>query len=370
MPEFNIINYKKPQGTYKMSVKEQNKTDKIISRVTTVIAAVVFVVLLIWGGKTVLNYSRYEDTNDAQIDEYINPITARVNGYVKAVRYVENQEVKKGDTLVVIDNGDYAVQQDEAAASLLNARAQVAVLESNVQTANTTAAAGKSKIAAAKAKLWKQQAEYDRYKKLFDVESATRQQLETTQSNLEVAQAEYQAVKEDYAAALSKANDVKAQSEVLNSEIARRKAVLKRNDLNASYTVILAPYNGKMGRRTIQPGQLIQSGQTIAYIVDRDAGKWVIANFKETQIGKMHVGEPVAVKVDAFPDTAFQGKIESLSAATGARFSLLPPDNSTGNFVKIAQRIPVRIRLEGSGLQSLNAGMSVTVQVRKASRND
>lgn len=353
-----------------MSAKEQNKTDKIISRVTTIIAAVVFVVLLIWGGGTVVNYLRYEDTNDAQIDEYINPITARVNGYVKAVRYVENQEVKKGDTLLVIDNGDYTVQQDEAAASLLNARAQVAVLESNVQTANTTASAGKSKIAAAKAKLWKQQAEYDRYKKLFDVESATRQQLETTQSNLEVAQAEYQAVKEDYAASLSKANDVKAQTEVLNSEIERRKAVLKRNDLNASYTIILAPYNGKMGRRTIQPGQLIQSGQTIAYIVDRDAGKWVIANFKETQIGKMYVGEQVAVKVDAFPDTAFQGKIESLSAATGARFSLLPPDNSTGNFVKIAQRIPVRIRLEGSGLQTLNAGMSVTVQVRKTRHND
>jgi len=355
-----------------MSTKQQNKTDRIISRVTTMIAAIVLVVLLFWGTRTVFTYLRYEDTNDAQVEEYINPVTSRVNGYIKSVRYVENQDVKKGDTLLVIDDSDYTVQQDEALASLSNAKAQVSVLQSNIQTAGTTAGASKAKIAAAKAKLWKQQAEYDRYKKLFDAESATRQQLESMQSMLEVAQAEYNAAQEDYAAALSKTNDIRAQSEVLVSEIQRRAAVVKRNDLNTSYTVIVAPYNGKMGRRTIQPGQLVQSGQTIAYIVDRDAGKWVIANFKETQIGKMYIGEPVDIEVDAFPGKEFSGKIESLSAATGSRFSLLPPDNATGNFVKIAQRIPVRIRLEGAmaSLSNLNAGMSVTVHVKKNTTHD
>lgn len=350
-----------------MSTQKQHKTDRVISGITTIIAAILFVVLLFWGGRTVLTYLRYEDTNDAQIDEYINPVTARVNGYIKSVRYVENQEVKKGDTLVVIDDSDYTVQQDEAEAALANAKAQVSVLQSNIQTAGTTAGASKAKIAAAKARLWKQQAEYNRYKKLYELESATRQQLETMQSMLEVAQAEFNAAQEDYAAALSKTNDIKSQSQVLSSEIQRREAVVKRNNLNTSYTVIVAPYHGKMGRRTIQPGQLIQSGQTIAYIVDRDAGKWVTANFKETQIGKMYVGEAVSVAVDAFPGQEFSGKIESLSAATGSRFSLLPPDNATGNFVKIAQRIPVRIRLEGTiaSLKSLNAGMSATVQIRK-----
>lgn len=350
-----------------MNTQTQNKTDKRISVVTTVIAAIVMVVLLGWGGKTVFSYLRFEETNDAQVEEYINPVTARVSGYIKSVRYIENQEVKKGDTLVVIDDSDYTVQQEEAAASLSNAKAQVSVLQSNVHTATTLASASKSKIAAAKAKLWKQQADYDRYKKLFEAESATRQQLESMQSMLEVAQAEYNAAQEDYAAAISKTNDIKVQSEVLVSEIQRRDAVLKRNHLNTSYTVILAPYNGKMGRRTIQPGQLVQSGQTIAYIVDKDAGKWVIANFKETQIGKMYAGEPVTIEVDAFPGQSFEGKIESLSAATGSRFSLLPPDNATGNFVKIAQRIPVRIRLEGAdaSLIKLNAGMSATVQIKK-----
>ena len=189
---------------------------------------------------------------------------------------------------------------------------------------------------------------------------------------MQVAQAEYQAAKEDHVTAISRTNDIKAQNDVLLSEIKRREAVVKRNNLNTSYTVILAPYDGKMGRRTIHAGQLVQNGQTIAYLVDRSAGKWVVANFKETQIAKMHVGEAVNVEVDAFPNQTFEGKIESLSGATGSRFSLLPPDNSTGNFVKIAQRIPVRILLNKSDkdLGLLTAGMSVIVKVKRVNQHE
>ena len=352
-----------------MNTQTQNKADKIISRITTIIALIVLAVLLVWGVKTLLGYLRYEETNDAQVDEYINPVTARVSGYIKSVRFEENEEVKKGDTLVLIDDDDYTVQQDEASASLMNAKAQVSVQQSNIKTAQSAASVAQAKIAAAKAKLWKAETDYNRYKKLFDAESATRQQLETIESILQVAQAEYQAAKEDYVTAISKTNDIRAQSDVLESEIKRRAAVVKRNNLNTSYTVIVAPYDGKMGRRTIQAGQLVQSGQTLAYIVDRSAGKWVVANFKETQIAKMHVGEKVTVEVDAFPDVLFSGEVESLSGATGSRFSLLPPDNSTGNFVKIAQRIPVRIKLvdNGKDFGLLSAGMSASVKVN---RND
>lgn len=355
-----------------MSTHIQSKSDKIISKVTTVIAVVVLVVLSIWAGKTLFGYLKYEETNDAQIDEYINPVAARVSGYIKEVRFEENQEVRKGDTLVLIDDDDYTVQQDEASASLLNAKAQISVQQSNVRTAQSVASVANVKIVAAKAKLWKALTEYKRYKKLFDAESATRQQLETIESVWQVAEAEYQAAKEDYVTAISKTNDIKAQSHVLLSEIKRREAVVKRNTLNTSYTVIVAPYNGKMGRRTIQAGQLVQNGQTLAYLVDRSAGKWVVANFKETQIAKMHVGETVNVEVDAFPNQIFAGKIESLSGATGSRFSLLPPDNSTGNFVKIAQRIPVRILLNKNDkdLDLLTAGMSVSVKVKREGQND
>lgn len=348
-----------------MTTKQSSSSDKIITRITSIVALLLVLALLIWGGRTLLSYYRFEETNDAQIDEYINPITSRVNGYIRYVRFEENQHVHKGDTLVIIDNSEYVAQQEEAAASLMNAKAQVIVLQSNVQTATRGAAVEKSHIGAAKAKFVKQKQEFDRYQKLYDAESATKQQLEAVQSALEVAKADYLAATDAYAASQSKTNDIKVQANVLAAEIKRREAILQRSTLNTDYTILRAPYDGKMGRRSIQPGQLVQPGQTLAFIIDHSSGKWVIANFKESQIRHMKVGKKVSILVDAYPDKTFHGKIESLSGATGSRYSLLPPDNSTGNFVKIAQRIPVRIRLVGKDLDLLNAGMNATVKVKK-----
>ncbi|TDO22866.1 HlyD family secretion protein [Pedobacter duraquae] len=351
-------------------MKQQNlhtRTDKLITIITSWIAGAVLLILLVWGGITLWNLKTYEETNDAQVQEYINPITARVGGYISAIRYEENQQVKKGDTLLIIDNREYALQQQEAEAALDNAEAQEKVLTSNIHTAEQTAAAVQEQISSAKARLWKQQQEYDRYKKLFDAESATRQQLENVETALQVARSDYQAALINYQASLSKTNDTKVQETVLQTEIKRRAAVLNRNKLDVGYTVITAPYNCQMGRRTIQTGQQIQPGQTLAYIVDQDAGKWVIANFKETQLRHMHVGDIAEISADAFPDQTFEGKIESLSPATGSSFSLLPPDNSTGNFVKIVQRIPVRIKLTDNtlALAALRTGMNANVAIRK-----
>ncbi|SKD08720.1 membrane fusion protein, multidrug efflux system [Chitinophaga ginsengisegetis] len=344
-----------------------NKTDRLISRITTIIALIVVVFLAIWGIKTLLHQWKFEETNDAQIDEYINPVVAKVTGYVQEIRYEENQEVKRGDTLIIIDNSEYAAQQQEAEASLMNAKAQVSILESNVSTTAQSSKVYQSQIAAAKAKLTHQEQEYDRYKKLYDVESATKQQLERVEAALAVARSEYNTALDAYQASLAKINDVSVQQRALEAEIKRRVAVVAKNDLNVSYTIITAPYNGKMGRRTIQRGQLVSAGQVLAYIVDWEAGKWVVANFKETQIRHMVIGETADITVDAFPGTTLTGKIESLSGATGSRFSLLPPDNATGNFVKIAQRIPVRIRVNGSPeeLKQLSAGMNVNVSIAK-----
>lgn len=344
-----------------------NKTDRLISRITTIIASIVVVCLAIWGIRTLLYQMKFEETNDAQVDEYINPVVAKVTGYIEEIRYEENQEVKKGDTLIIIDNSEYAAQQQEAEASLLNAKAQVGILESNVTTTAQSSKVYQSQIAAAKAKLTHQEQEYDRYKKLYDVESATKQQLERVEAALAVARSDYNTAIDAYQASLAKINDAKVQQSALEAEIKRRMAVVTKNDLNVSYTIITAPYDGKMGRRTIQPKQLVQAGQVMAYIVDWEAGKWVVANFKETQIRHMRVGETAKIVVDAYPGKKITGKIESLSGATGSRFSLLPPDNATGNFVKIAQRIPVRIRLDGSPeeLKLLSAGMNVNVSIAK-----
>lgn len=351
-----------------MSTADQtNKTDKIITRVTAWIAALIFVALLIWGGITLWNLYLYEETNDAQVQEYINPITSRVSGYIREIHYEENQDVKKGDTLIMIDNSEYQLQQQEAEAALANARAQLQALGSNIQTTAEASRGTQSQIAAAKARLWRQQQEYARYKRLYEAESATRQQLENVQTALQVAQSDYQSAVANYQTSVSKINDTRVQRAVLQAEIKRREAVLNRNKLDVGYTIIRAPYNGKMGRRTVQNGQLIQAGQTLAYIVDHEAGKWVIANFKETQVKSMRVGDTAKIETDAFPDQQFSGTIISVSPATGSSFSLLPPDNSTGNFVKIVQRIPVRIRLTDAPatIAQLRAGMNANVAIRK-----
>ena len=342
-------------------------TDQLITRITAWIAGVIAIALAIWGVIALYGFSRYEETNDAQVEEYINPVTSRVTGFIREIRYEENQDVKKGDTLLVIDNSEYKLQQEEAEAALSNAKAQINVMESNVLTTSKVSQASESQIASAKAKLLKQQQDYDRYNQLFKVESATKQQLENSKAALDVATSEYHAAVENYGAALSKVNDIKAQKGVYLAEIKRREALLNRNKLDVGYTVILAPYNGKMGRRTIQQGQLIQAGQTLAYIVDQVAGKWIVANFKETQIAHMKVNESAEITADAFPGRTFKGTIVSLSPATGARFSLLPPDNSTGNFVKIVQRIPVKIKLTESKeiLDQLRAGMNTNVSVKR-----
>lgn len=344
-----------------------NNSDKLITKVTAWVAGIILIGLSIWGLTTVWELWKYEVTEDAQIEEYINPVTSRVGGYIREIRYEENQPVKRGDTLLIIDNREYQLEQEEAEAALLNAKAQIGVLQSSVQTTSKNAAVNEGRIAAAKAKLWHQEQEFARYEKLLQVEAVTQQQFENVKTALEVAKAEYKSVQDTYQASLSKVNDIEVQREVALAEIKRREAVVDRSRLDVSYTVITAPYDGKMGRKTIQNGQMIQAGQTLAYIVDQREGKWVIANFKETQIRHMHTGQLVDIEADALPGEHFNGRIVSLSPATGSRFSLLPPDNSTGNFVKITQRIPVRILLTDakSKIDYLRAGMNAIVVVKK-----
>ena len=343
------------------------QTDHLITKITGWIATVIAIALAVWGVIFLYQLYNYEETNDAQVEEYINPITSRVSGFIREIRYEENQDVKKGDTLLIIDNSEYKLQQEESEAALANAQAQINVMESNVVTTSKISVASQSQIAAAKAKLLQRQQDYNRYAQLFKVESATRQQLENSKAALDVATSDYSSALENYEASLSKVNDIKSQKGVYDAEIKRRQALLNRNKLDVGYTVIRAPYNGKMGRRNIQEGQLIQAGQALAFIVDQEAGKWVIANFKETQLAHMHINGEVEITTDAYPDKKFKGRILSLSPATGARFSLLPPDNSTGNFVKIVQRIPVKIKLTESAatLEPLRAGMNANVKIAK-----
>ncbi len=348
-------------------LRTYEKVDHAAVKVTYFVALGILVILLVWGGYSFVNFWRYEYTNDAQVKEYINPILSRASGYVQEIRYTDHQNIHKGDTLLILDIDEAKVQLQQAKAALATAEAQLKVLQSNVKTASTSATVDQAKITAAEAQLWQQQKEFERYQKLLENEAVTQQQFEAVQTRLEVAKSNYEAVKNAFGVSVNKTKDVNAQIAVAEADIEQRKAALDRIMLDLKYAVITAPSDGYMGTKAIQEGQFIQKGQTIGFMVDKKQGKWIVANFEETQIAKMHEGQVAKITIDAYPDEVFHGVIESVSPATGSQFSLLPPDNATGNFVKITQRFPIKIRFseDASALDRLRAGMNAEVSVTK-----
>ncbi|MGZ3849265.1 MAG: HlyD family secretion protein [Flavisolibacter sp.] len=342
-------------------------TDRIITRITGWMAGLALIALSAWGIQTLWDLHLFEQTNDAQVQEYVNPVISRAGGFIVSVHFEENQYVKKGDTLLLIDPRESEIQQEQTEASIKKTEAQLEVLRSNIKTLQETAQAAKAQIATTVAKVWKQKLEYDRYNKLYQVESATRQKLEDIKATLDVYASEQQSAQDNYEADLSKIRDKEAEIGVEKAELARLNALLDRHKLDVSYTVITAPYNGRIGKRTIEVGQMINVGEVLAFIVDDETDKWVVANFKETQVANIHIGDSAQFTADAFPDKVFKGTVISFSPATGSSFSLLPPDNSTGNYVKIVQRVPVRIRVAGKRpeIEALKVGMNVNVSIAK-----
>lgn len=351
-----------------MDIKTRIKiTDRVITRVTRYIASLIVIVGCIWGIHTLWIYWRYEQTNDAQVQEYINPIIARVGGYLTEVRFEENQMVAKGDTLLLVDNREYIYDQAETTANIEKQYAQIKELEARQYTLSQTAAAAQSQIQGRQSKYHQQELDYNRYLKLYEVESATAQQLEEKQAQLHIDKSNWDSSIENARAAKASLADIEAQKFVLQKEISRLKQLENHKNLNVNYTVVTAPYRGRMGKRSIDLGQMITPGQVLTYIVNDETPKWIIANYKETQIRNIHEGDEVEVKVDAYPDTEFIGRVISIAPATGSSFSLLPPDNATGNFVKIVQRIPVRIQVTSpeDSEELLKAGMNVNVYISK-----
>ncbi len=345
----------------------KNKTDKIIVNLTKWLGVALFIGIIVWGVFYFSKGYRYEQTNDAQIDAYLSPVNAKVGGYINKIYFKDNQLVKKGDTLVVIELDEYGLKKDAASAELMSSHAKLPILAANEETQLKSIEVIKAQVAGAKARLNQQQKEFDRYKNLLADESTTQQKFDNVGASLAIAQSDYDQVKASLQVAESKLNDFRAQNNAVQAEIKIKETLVKRQELDIRYTVITAPFDGQIGKKTIQEGQLIQAGQTLAFLVNKAEEKWVIANFKETQIGNFKIGQAVSIEVDAFPNEKFNGTIESLSPTTGSRYSLLPPDNATGNFVKIIQRIPVRIKLTDTPekLAKLSAGMNANVDVLK-----
>ncbi|MFC6097813.1 HlyD family secretion protein [Flavobacterium qiangtangense] len=341
-------------------MKTKGKTFNIIFNVavTIIIVATLFFFL-----RYLVRSGNYEETNDAQVEAYINPISARVGGYIQKINFEEHQFVNAGDTLVKIDNREYLTKVMEAEAALEDSKAKLQILDAEIMTAKTGTSVNNDMISVAKAKYIEKQQDLKRYKNLLKEEAATLQEFEQMQSKYDVASSEFNASKNNLKTTNSKIIELEAKHGLLKAEIKQKEAQLEFAKINLEYTIILAPYSGRLGRKTIQEGQQIQAGQSLVPIINEDQ-KWVTANFKETQIENMKVGQDVEIKIDGFEDKIYSGKIEAIAGSTGSKFSLLPADNSTGNFVKITQRIPVKIKFIDKNITEIKAGMNVIVSVK------
>jgi membrane fusion protein (multidrug efflux system) len=344
-----------------VKIKNETKRNRTFHILITIIACVLVASGIILGIWFYVFNRNHEETNDAQVEQYVTPIMSRITGYVQEVRFDENQFVHKGDTLVIIDNREYKSKLNVALADVQSAKQSSVVAEKNVATTASSTAIGESQLAAAKTNLWKTKLEYERYQALVKDEAATSQQLEKVKADYESAQAHFQEMRERIQSSNLSTSQAQANVPTMQNNIASKQAVADNAALFLSYTIITAPYDGWVGKRTLQPGQMVKEGQSLLSIVSKE--KWITANFKETQLQYLTVGQEVRIQADALSDKEFTGIITSLSPASGARFSLLPPDNATGNFVKIEQRIPVRIQLKETDKHAefLRAGMNITV---------
>ncbi len=344
----------------------------------------IFAVLIILGGSygiyKYIHSLAHEETDDAQIEKNVNPIIPRVSGYITKVYVKDNDFVKKGDTLFTIDNRDYLVKVEEAQAALAASQGSYAAAKEDVGTAqagvsvseaNVQSAAGN--IETAKIRLKRASDDFERYSNLYKNHSITAQQYEQAEAAKLEAQTQLRILQQQERATAYQKNVAAArtgvsgkQSDVAAANIKKSQAVLDAAKLNLAYTVVTASTDGQVSKINIQPGQFVQPGQSLFYIIN-STDVWVIANFKETQLNKMVVGQKVSIKIDAYPDTEFEGEVSSFSPATGSRFSLLPPDNATGNFVKTVQRLPVKIMLSKSNdtekMKLLRPGMNADVDV-------
>jgi membrane fusion protein (multidrug efflux system) len=387
-------------------------------RRTTFIRLGVFVLMLaalVAGVRVYRHYARLESTDDAQIDGYIYPVTSRVSGYVERVTVDENQYVQAGTVLVQLDARDYEVaianakatmanQQASSAASRINVpltsvntSTQLSSAQADVENASAGLVAAQQQQQAAEASLreaeandLKAQDDLERYKPLAAKDEIPQQQYTQARASQRATAAAVEAARASAAVAAqavtqartrftqaqaslkyaeTRPQQISAQSsraEAAMAQVQQAATALEQAQLNLQYATIVAPVSGIVGQRSVQPGQYLSPGQQLLSIVPLDARNiWVTANFKETQLKEMRPGQPAKISVDTY-GREYDGHVESIAAASGARYSLLPPENATGNYVKVVQRIPVKILFDGGQdpTHLLRPGMSVVPTVR------
>ncbi len=338
-------------------------------RLTSLIYNAVIVMFLLTGAIIVFlqfaHFGNIEYTDNARVRQHITPQNTRVQGFIREVRFDEFQKVKKGDTLVVIEDAEFRLHLAQAEADLARAEQGSRATGSSIQTTEGNMHVTEASIEEARAQMENAQREDKRFEKLLHEDAVTQQQYDNVHTTYLSAKARFEQVQRSHTAQ----NLVKAEQHhhlsAANATLELARAAVELARLNLSYCYIVATCDGVLGTKDIQEGQLVQPGQTMVNIVSDDE-KWVEANYKESQLAHIKVGSKVKMKADAVPDEEYEGTVERISDATGSAFSLLPIDNATGNFVKVEQRVTVRISLSGNEkekLDRLHAGYNVECEV-------
>lgn len=334
-------------------------------RLILIVLGALGVLVALVAGVRALRYAHaHESTDDAQVDGHIVPVLARVGGYVSQVAVEDNATVREGALLVRIDSTEYAIRLAQADADVGAATAAVGQAQAAIESASQQRAAAQSQVEAARAAADRARADLARAQELAATQVVSRQQLDAARAAKDATEANLTAAQRQAGAAGAAIAVAQAGVRAAEARLASNRAVRANAALQFSYTRVVAPVSGTIAKRTVELGQLLQPGQPLLAIV-ADTVTWVTANFKETQLEDVRVGQRAEINVDSYPGCVASGTVESLSPATGARFALLPPDNASGNFTKVVQRVPVRIRVDrGCGpTQPLRPGFSVVVHV-------
>lgn len=339
-----------------------NKTKKIILDIVTIILLIGGIA---WIASSFIHFGG-EHTNNAQVRQDIVPVAARVQGFIKEIRFEEFQEVKKGDTLVLIEDSEYKLRLAQARADYQNALVGKSVMGTSIETTENNIAVTDASIKEVEILLKNAEADYNRYKILLENEAVTQQQFDGVETKYESLKAKLETMKRQKQSTNLVKNEQTQRLEQNDLRIEVAKAALDLAELNLSYTVVLAPCDGTMSRKTIQEGELMMPGKPLFSVIDNN-DKWIIANYRETQRGDIELDDIVEIKVDAFPDVVLEGKVAAISNATGSQYSIASPDNSTGNFVKVEQRIPVKIVFTENNdekiIEQLSSGMNVECKI-------
>jgi membrane fusion protein (multidrug efflux system) len=324
-------------------------------------------VLLVGGfiAYTKISYAMdHEETDNAQVETLLLPVLPRISGYIKQINVRDFDSVKAGQLVAELDDAEWQTQLIQMQADVATAEADLSTAKSTLQNALVSLQVNKGAITLNQLRVTKALQDNNRDKNLLAAQAVTQKQFDDSRFNLQSAEQMLQNSKTDLVAAESKISSLQAMVKRAESMLNSKKSLIDQQQLKLSYTKIFAPLTGKIGKKNVTEGQFVQAGAPLFTIVN-DTTYWIIANFKESQIRRLHPGMGVEIELDAYPKMPIEGRIESLSEATGARFALIPPDNASGNFVKVTQRVPVRIKI--SKIQEyhniLKAGLSAKISI-------